>query len=51
MGDHTVILIPSIIIVIMVTSRLVLLFESAWPMANGVGRFQYVKVNMILRFL
>jgi hypothetical protein len=43
---HTVTLIPFIIIVIMGTSKLVLLFEYVWPMANGVGKFQFVKVGM-----
>jgi hypothetical protein len=42
---HIVILILFIIIVILVTSRLVLLFECVWPMENGVGKFQYVKVS------
>lgn len=43
---HTVTLIPFIIIVIMGTSKLVLLFEYVWPMANGVGKFQFVKVGI-----
>lgn len=28
------------------TSKLVILFEYVWPMANGVGKFQFVKVGM-----
>jgi hypothetical protein len=28
------------------TSKLVLLFEYVWPMANGVEKFQFVKVGM-----
>jgi len=44
--DPTVTWTPFITIVIMVTSRLVILFECVWQMANGVGKFQFVKVSL-----
>jgi hypothetical protein len=44
--DHTVTWTLFIIIVIMVTSRLVILCECVWQMANGVGKFQFVKVSL-----
>lgn len=48
---HTVTLIEFIIIVIVGTSKLVLLFEYVWPMANGVGKFQFVKVGISAQIL
>jgi hypothetical protein len=46
---HIVTLILFITTVIMGTSRLALLFEYVWPMANGVGKFQFVKVGMTVQ--
>lgn len=48
-GGLTVTLIQFIIIVIVVTIKLVPLFEYVWRMASGVGKFQFVKVGMTVQ--